>query len=583
MSFKNRITAVALSCLLTVSLAACGGKEGSSSTSSGGNTSAPTAPVIDETMFSDSDKKTEPSAPTAVTLDGKTLTIGKAGEYVITNSIKSGQLVVDTDKNSEVHLVLNGVNITSDAAPAIYIKKAKKVIITLAEGSENLLSVKGTIADGEEDGAIYSKCDLTVNGKGSLKANTESGKGITSKDNLIITGGSFDITSKGHALDGNDSIRILDGSFKINTSGDGFHAENLENIDLGFIYMAGGSFNITAGLDGISALGSLKILSGSYKIFSGDGSQVYTAQNNRFSPSDYDAPSFKGIKSGSDLEISGGEFNIDSEDDALHANGKVTVSGGSGTISSGDDGIHADGALTLSGGKYEIKRSYEGLEGLSITISKGEYSITSSDDGLNAAGGNDDSGFGGGMRPDMFGASSDSFIKISGGELRVDASGDGIDSNGDIIVTGGETYVSGPTNSGNGAMDFGGNATISGGIFVAAGAYGMAQNFSSTSTQGAMLLETKNYTGGTIVKLTDSAGKTLFSHAFSKMFGSIVISTPDIKVGETYKLFADNEEIASVEMTSVIYGSGGGMGGPGGMGGHGGHGGPGGMPPGQRW
>lgn len=583
MSFKNRITAVALSCLLTVSLAACGGKEGSSSTSSGGNTSAPTAPVIDETMFSDSDKKTEPSAPTAVTLDGKTLTIGKAGEYVITDSIKSGQLVVDTDKNSEVHLVLNGVNITSDAAPAIYIKKAKKVIITLAEGSENLLSVKGTIADGEEDGAIYSKCDLTVNGKGSLKANTESGKGITSKDNLIITSGSFDITSKGHALDGNDSIRILDGSFKINTSGDGLHAENLENMDLGFIYMAGGSFDITAGLDGISALGSLKILSGSYKIFSGDGSQVYAAQNNRFSPSDYDAPSFKGIKSGSDLEILGGEFNIDSADDALHANGKVTVSGGSGTISSGDDGIHADDALTLSGGKYEIKRSYEGLEGLSITISKGEYSITSSDDGLNAAGGNDDSGFGGGMRPDMFGASSDSFIKISGGELRVDASGDGIDSNGDIIVTGGETYVSGPTNSGNSAMDFGGNATVSGGIFAAAGAAGMAQNFSSTSTQGAMLLETKNYTGGTIIKLTDSAGKTLFSHAFSKMFGSIVISTPDIKVGETYKLFADNEEISTVEMTSVIYGSGGGMGGPGGMGGHGGHGGPGGMPPGQRW
>ena len=582
MSFKKRITALALSCLLVVSLAACGGKEGTSSTSSDENTSAPSAPVIDETMFSDSDKKTEPTAPTAVTLDGKTLTVGKAGEYVITSSIKSGQLIVDTDKNSEVHLILNGISITANAAPAIYIKKAKKVIITLAEGSENLLTVKGAIADGAEDGAIYSKCDLTINGKGSLKASTESGKGITSKDNLIITGGSFDISSEGHALDGNDSIRVLDGSFKINSSGDGFHAENLENMDLGFIYMAGGSFDITSGLDGISASGSLKILSGSYKITAGGGAAKgeqavnggFNFYDKFFSSADTDTAGTKGIKSGSDLEISGGEFNIDSADDALHANGKVTVSGGSGTISSGDDGIHADDALTLSGGKYDIKRSYEGLEGLSITISNGEYSVTSSDDGLNAAGGNDDSGFGGGMRPDMFAASSDSFIKISGGKLLVDASGDGIDSNGDIIVSGGETYVSGPTNSGNAAIDYNGNATVSGGIFVAVGAAGMAQNFSSTSTQGAIFLTTNNYTAGTTVKLTDSKGKTLFSHAFSKTFSSIVISTPDIKVGETYKLYADNEEISTVEMTSMIYGSGGGMGG---------HGGTGGMPPGKRW
>ena len=581
MSFKNRIIAIALSCLMIVSLAACGSKEGATqSTSSGENSSTSDSPVIDETMFGEEDKKTEPSAPTEVTLDGKTLNIGKAGEYVISKSINNGQIIVDTDKNSVVHLILNGVSITSDSVPAIYIKKAKKAIITLAEGSENSLSVKGTFAEGKEDGAIYSKCDLTINGKGSLKASTESGKGITSNDNLIITGGSFDITSKGHAIDSNDSVRVLDGSFKIKTSGDGLHAENLENIDLGFIYAAGGSFDITAVLDGISASGDLKILSGSYKIFTGSGSQVYAAQNNRFNDSDYNAPSFKGIKSGSDLEILGGEFNIDSEDDALHANGKVTISGGKGTVSSGDDGIHADDALTLSGGKYDIKRSYEGLEGLSITLSKGEYSVTSSDDGLNAAGGNDQSGFGGGMRPDMFGSSPESFIKISGGELRVDASGDGIDSNGDIIVTGGETYISGSTSSGNNAMDFGGNATISGGIFVAAGAYGMAQNFSRASTQGAILLPTKNYTASTIIKLTDDKGKPLFSHAFSKMFGSILISTPDIKVGGTYKLYADNEEIATVEMTSLIYGESGGMGGPGGFGGPGGHGG---RPPEQKW
>ena len=61
------------------------------------------------------------------------------------------------------------------------------------------------------------------------------------------------------------------------------------------------------------------------------------------------------------------------------------------------------------------------------------------DDGLNAAGGADQSGFGG-RGPDSFGGSSDCCITISGGTIRIDASGDGIDSNGDLTVSGGEIY-----------------------------------------------------------------------------------------------------------------------------------------------
>ena len=50
------------------------------------------------------------------------------------------------------------------------------------------------------------------------------------------------------------------------------------------------------------------------------------------------------------------------------------------------------------------------------------------------------------------------YIQISGGVLRVNASGDGIDSNGDLTVSGGKTYLSGPVNSGNGILDYNGSA-----------------------------------------------------------------------------------------------------------------------------
>ncbi len=590
MSFKLKITAFLLAVVLPLTFVACGsGENDTSSDSSGDNTSsAPITPTVDPYMFDELDKKTEVDEKTAtkVTLDGKTLTIGKAGEYIISKNIMGGQLIVDTDKNSEVHLVLRDVSLTSEDCPAIYVKKAKKVIITLAEDTENTVEMKGGYAASQEDslgGAIYSKCDLTLNGKGSLKVTANYGDAIVSKDNLIVAGGSYEVTAAEHAFDGNDSLRVLEGNFKVKADGDGFHVENLEDTTIGFFYASGGDFDITSLGDGIAASGYLKLDGGNYKILSGDGSdsinlnssQMDFGFGNRASSDDLaDTFSKKGIKAGGDLQIAAGKFSIDSADDGIHANGNVTISGGEGTISSGDDGIHADKAIVLAGGKYDIKKSYEGLEGNSITISKGEYSLVSHDDGLNAAGGNDQSGFGGHMPPDMFASSPDSFVKISGGYLSVNASGDGIDSNGDFTVSGGEIYISGPSSSGNGFLDFGGTAKITGGIFFAAGSSGMAQNFSSSSTQGAILVNLASQKKSTIVNLTDSNGKVLCACAFEKSFSTVLISTPDIKVGETYTVTAD-ESSETVEMTSIIYGSAGFGGGPGG--GHGG------MRPGKRW
>ena len=143
-----------------------------------------------------------------------------------------------------------------------------------------------------------------------------------------------------------------------------------------------------------------------------------------------------------------------------------------------------------------------------------------------------------------------------------------MDSNGSLYVSGGETYVSGPTNSANGALDYAGTAEITGGVFVAAGASGMAQNFGTGSTQGAMLCNTGSQAAGTALTLTDGAGTTLVSFIPAKAYETVLISAPGIVSGGTYTLEAGGQT-QTIAMTSLIYGSGSGMGGMGGMGGGG--------------
>ena len=233
----------------------------------------------------------------------------------------------------------------------------------------------------------------------------------------------------------------------------------------------------------------------------------------------------------------------------------------------GDDGLHADNDLIINSGVIDITDCYEGLEGLTITVNDGTININASDDGINAAGGTDSSGFGG-FGHDAFSADSDANIYINGGTITINADGDGIDSNGYLYVTGGGIYVSGPESSADGALDYNGEATITGGTLIAAGASGMAENFGSDSTQGSILVTFTTQSAGTTISLLDESGSMLLSWQSDKTYSSVVISSPDIVVGNTYTIKAGDYE-TTVTMDSTIYGSGMGMGGfPGGGGFH---------------
>lgn len=460
-----------------------------------------------------------------------TVTISEAGTYILSGSASNAQVIIDADKETKIQLVLDDLTLNCESSAPIYVRKADKVFITLADGSSNTLSTTGefvTIDDNNIDAVIFSKDDLTLNGSGSLTINAPYGHGIVSKDDLVVTGGTYTMTCAKHGLSGKDSVRILDGTFDLTVTKDGIHASNDDDENLGYIYIAGGTF----------------------------------------------------------------------------------------TINSDDDGMHADSTLYIEDGTIDIQKSYEGLEGQTITILDGDIDIVSSDDGINAANGSgsndsidDKQGKGGpgnGQMPgnppsvdnqtpkdppsgdnqmpdtppsnDNFDPSNNSnnnmdqpqgntpggmggfdmdadescVLTINDGTITINAGGDGIDSNGYFYINGGTVYVEGPESNGNSALDYGISATITGGYFLSTGYSGMAQSFSSDSTQCSyMLTLSSNTSGTTTVTLTDADGKVLLSHETSKSYNSIIVSCPELEVGSTYTLTAGDTS-QSITPTSTV-------------------------------
>ncbi len=524
-----------------------------------------------------------------ITVDNNIVTIRSAGTYVLSGTMADGQIIVDAGDGDDVVLVLNGMDLTNTATSPIYIKNADKAVITLPEGTVNQVS-DGTEYTYEEteaeepDAAIFSKADLTINGRGSLQVNGNFSHGIVSKDDLKITGGILQVTAVNDGIKGKDCVAVLAGDITVDAGGDGIQASNAEDASLGFVLIEAGTLDITAGHDGIQAETDLLIKAGDITLNTGGGSANSSTSNASWgtwggetSPGAADDPaltvsdSAKGIKAGQLITIDGGVIKADSSDDSIHSNGNITINGGTIQISSGDDGIHADQALTVNNGDIYIEKCYEGLEGAVITINDGDLHVGAMDDGINTAGGNDGSSVNGRPGQNGFDASDGSRLTINGGYVFISADGDGIDCNGDILMSSGTVVVNGPTANNNGAVDYNGNFTLTGGTLLAAGSSGMAQGVSDTSTQPAFLLNTSNIPAETLVHIEASTGETILTFMSGKTFGSIAFSFEGLKVGETYRVltggtstgtatdgvytggsYTGGAELISFEMTSSL-------------------------------
>ena len=475
----------------------------------------------------------------SVDIDRDTVKITGKGTYVITGSLSDGMVIVDAGDSDKVQLVLNGVDITSKTSAPVYVRNAKKVFITLAEGTDNTLANGGSyeaIDENNIDAVIFAKDDITFNGKGSLTINASAGHGVVGKDDVVITSGTYNVTAVSHSFDGKDSIRVAGGTFNLSTGKDGLHSENKDDPAKGYIYVKDGDFTIAAESDGMSAASLLRI----------DGGRINVTE------------SYEGLEA-KDIILNDGDIQIVSADDGVNATDKSTA-GDKGKADPDGNGERpeplddrerperpADGEVPERPADGEVPERPDGTmppdfepgEGFDKNNGTDSSEAGDSPDGKKMPGGSDGKKMPGG--PGGGDDVQDVSVVINGGTLVIDAEGDGIDSNGSLTINGGTVYIAGPSRGGNGALDYGKEAVITGGTVIAAGDGGMAESFGEESTQESVLVNVEDQTDGGDIILKDDSGNELIRWNVAKRFNSVVVSCPQMLKGEKYTLITGND------------------------------------------
>ncbi|MEJ2149087.1 MAG: carbohydrate-binding domain-containing protein, partial [Chloroflexota bacterium] len=152
-----------------------------------------------------------------VAVEGSRATISAAGTYRLSGSLADGQIVVDTEDESIVRLILSGVDLHNSTGAPIYIVSAEKVLIVLTDGTDNHISDGETYVfeDPDEDepnAAIFSKADLTISGEGSLAVEGRYNDGIASKDGLIVASGNVTVDAVDDGIRGKDYLVVRGGA-----------------------------------------------------------------------------------------------------------------------------------------------------------------------------------------------------------------------------------------------------------------------------------------------------------------------------------------------------------------------------------
>ncbi len=273
------------------------------------------------------------SSDTATELTTDTISAG--GTYTLSGSY-SGMITVDAG-SSDVTLILNGATITNESGPAIFIKSAGNMTIQLADGTVNTLSDGSSYSlsiDGSTlDACIFSKADLEIEGSGTLIVNGNSKHGIVSKDDLVINGGTIEVTSVKSAMEGKDYVEINGGTVKISAGTDGISTSNSEDTGKGNIVVNGGTVEIVSGDDAIHAEADFTVKGGTITI----------------------SKSHEGIEAVNVL-VSGGTVSVTAEDDGINATseGSIVITGGTVYVDSAGDGIDSNGFIEISGGTLLI-------------------------------------------------------------------------------------------------------------------------------------------------------------------------------------------------------------------------------------
>lgn len=563
---------LALSALLAFGIVSCSANNNSDSNNNGGNdntngnnTSSVTANEVfsyiePDTIdiyedFDNQEKEEVTGTEIDISTLGTSYEISEGGTYILSGT--SSDLSITINSSSDVKLVLNDVNITSNSDSPIYVKSANSFELYIPSGTKNYLkdSENNTL-----DGVITCKStDLVINGEGYLIIDSlgvsndevESGKGIHASKTLVVKDTHIAVNSSiDHALNGKAGVEISDAKLDLTSKADGLHSKE-GSISLSNVTLLSSTYG-----DGIDATNEVSILNSTCQINTTgefvlyvasedtDGSiyedSKYVLENGEYRKiSDDDMSKYntryylkekcKGIKADGKVLIDGGTYYINTTDDGISSDTEITILDGSFYINTLDQGVNSDQLLNI-GEKTEqanedfsirVFSSYEAIQGGNVNFYDGYHYLVANDDGINAT--------------------SDTITDINlnfyeNSYVNVSASGDGLDSNGNITLEGGTVAVFGPTNAGNGTLDFDKTFTVNSGILIGIGASGMAQNPNDVN-QGLIYgsINSSSKEGDLLnLYIDDKEYSVLIPTNYNSL--AYTFSVPEIVIGATYNL-----------------------------------------------
>ncbi len=467
------MSAVAAMCIMT----ACSGLSANSIDSIlSGSSSSVNVSVETET---EDDTDIDLSDCTSITINGDSATVSgdgasyedgiisitSAGEYLIEGE-GSVSVCVAAGEEDNVTLILNGVSISSDDKAPLYVEEAKNVYLVL-KGDSTITDTRDEAADDEETdidnagGAIYSACDLFFEGNGSLTVISDNNDGIKCKDDVKIKSGNVSVQAADEGIDGNDSFTMEEGTLTIKAGDKGIKINDTITID-------GGTINITADDEGMQAL----------DVVINDGDINIDAKDDGINISD-------GSGSSGDEMMQGGPMGQKMQNQEQVQSGQAISEQGETLEETGQQSTavtRAPGQGGPAGGQFqgapmgengERPQKPENMDG---QMQGGKMENGQMQGGMMP--GEMQEGMQGGMGMET---AIDGALTINGGNIYINAYGDGIDSNGSIYITGGYIEISGPENSGNGSLDYNGECEISGGTLIMTGSSGMIQSVGQNS------------------------------------------------------------------------------------------------------
>ncbi|MDR1824031.1 MAG: carbohydrate-binding domain-containing protein [Bifidobacteriaceae bacterium] len=543
-----------------------------------------------------------------VKVDGDVVTIEDPGTYYLTGTLSDGRLVVDTDKDGVVRLVLDGVSVTSSDWAALEVKTADKVVIDLEAGSENSLTDGATYAYPDEettepDAALFSKVDLVIGGEGQLTVNSQAGDGITSKDGLIVAGGDIQVTAADDAIKGRDYLVLRDGTLTLDAGGDGLKTTNAEKQGAGYTLVTGGKITVDAVTDCFDAAVDTFITGGELVLNCGDDG-VHAEALLMVEDGQITAEScYEGLEAGQ-IVIAGGVIDITASDDAINA----------AAPSSGEGGLGDDWGTGFGGGGFDMSEpsdmptdmasafptdgtmpmmpdggfdmgelpedwptdgTMELPDGMTVVPRDGgsfpgggqmpDFGQGQSGDDAPSGSGNDTTTQGDvantAMQAPGFEAEDGVELIIKGGDITLRAGGDGLDSNGTGVLSGGSVTIYAAYTGGEGPIDVVGEGlVIKGGTLVSVSTsggggmggmggmniMGMGMEPSTSSTQGWVEVTfSAAAAAGDTIAIVNQDGKTVGEVTLEQDAAGLLYSSADVTTGETYTMKDSSGELGN--------------------------------------